>query len=63
MAKTQEELTQLKTEYETLNNKIMNLSDEELKQVTGGDAIINIKKSGSEDPRGVGLDEDPTLTY
>ena len=36
MAKTQEELTQLKTEYETLNNKLKELSDDELKQVTGG---------------------------
>ena len=36
MAKTQEELNQLKNEYETLNNKLKELTDEELKQVTGG---------------------------
>ena len=34
--KTKEELTQLKTEYETLNNKLKELSEEELKMVTGG---------------------------
>ena len=36
MPKTQEELNQLKTEYETYNNKLRELSDDELKQVTGG---------------------------
>ena len=36
MAKTQEELNQLKVEYETLNNKLKELSDDELKLVTGG---------------------------
>ena len=36
MAKTQEELTQLKTEYETLKNKLKELTDEELNMVTGG---------------------------
>ena len=36
MAKTQEELTQLKTEYETLNNKLKELSEDELKIVIGG---------------------------
>ena len=36
MAKTQEELKELKTEYETLNNKLKELSDDELKVVTGG---------------------------
>ena len=36
MKKTQEELKQLKEEYEALNDKLKDLSDEELKQVTGG---------------------------
>ena len=36
MAKTQEELNSLKEEVETLNNKLKELTDEELKQVTGG---------------------------
>ena len=36
MAKTQEELNQLKTEYETLNNKHKELTEDELKLVTGG---------------------------
>lgn len=36
MKKTQEELIQLKDEYESLNDKLKDLSDEELKQVTGG---------------------------
>ena len=32
MAKTQEELNTLKTEYETLNNKLKELTDDELKK-------------------------------
>ena len=36
MPKTKEELTQLKNEYETLNKKLKELTDEELKEVTGG---------------------------
>ena len=34
--KTQEELASLKEEYETLNRKLSELTDEELKHVTGG---------------------------
>ena len=34
--KTQEELKELKNEYETLNNKLKELSEDELKLVTGG---------------------------
>ena len=33
MSKTKEELNQLKTEYEILNNKLIELSDDELKAV------------------------------
>ena len=36
MAKTKEELNQLKTEYETLNNKLKELTEDELREVTGG---------------------------
>ena len=36
MAKTQEELNAIKKEIETLNNKLTELTEEELKQVTGG---------------------------
>ena len=36
MAKTQEELNIIKKEVETLNNKLAELTDEELEQVTGG---------------------------
>ena len=36
MAKTQEELKELKNEYETLNSKLKELSKDELEQVMGG---------------------------
>ena len=36
MAKTQEELNALKDEVETLNEKLKELTEEELNQVTGG---------------------------
>ena len=36
MAKTQEELNTLKAEYEILNNKLKELTEDELKLVTGG---------------------------
>lgn len=35
--KTQEELQELKTEYETLNMKLAELTEDELKQVVGGE--------------------------
>ena len=38
MAKTQEELNTLKVEYETLNNKLKELSEDELGYVVGGDS-------------------------
>ena len=34
--KTKEELNTLKEEYETLNSKLRELTEEELRQVTGG---------------------------
>ena len=36
MAKTQEELKVIKEEVETLNEKLHELTEEELEQVTGG---------------------------
>lgn len=36
MAKTMKELKQIKQEYETLASKLKELSEDELKQVTGG---------------------------
>lgn len=36
MAKTKEELEQLKKEYEELNNKLRDLSEEEINLITGG---------------------------
>ena len=38
MTKTKEELEQLKSECETLNNKLHELTEEELNVVTGGEA-------------------------
>lgn len=38
MAKTNEELNKLKNEYETLNTKLQELTEDELKQVTGGES-------------------------
>lgn len=40
MKKTKEELVQLKQEYESLNDKLKNLSEEELKEVVGGSGKI-----------------------
>lgn len=38
--KTSEELKSIKEEAETLNNKLQELTDDELEQVNGGTAII-----------------------
>lgn len=46
MSKTKEELNQLKTEYESLNTKLKELSDEELLEVTGGDFRDFLEKIG-----------------
>lgn len=47
MAKTQEELKQLKQEYESLSNKLKELSDDELKQVTGGGSIFDMPENNT----------------
>ena len=39
MAKTQEELIELKKEYETLSNKLKELTEDELSIVVGGQNI------------------------
>lgn len=44
MAKTKEELNKLKVEYETLTAKLKELSDDELKLVTGGDNSFVVKE-------------------
>ena len=46
MAKTQEELKELKNEYESLNKKLKELSDEELEEVVGGDWLDVLHKIG-----------------
>lgn len=46
MKKTKEELNQLKSEYETLNTKLKELSDEELKEVVGGSWLDALNKIG-----------------
>lgn len=52
MAKTKEELNTLKQEYESLNNRLKELDDDELKQVTGGtnieDSFVPGEKKESE---------------
>ena len=42
MAKTKEELNELKQEYESLAKKLKGLTDEELKQITGGIAATAV---------------------
>lgn len=39
MAKTKEELDELKKDYEELANKLKDLSEDELKEVCGGDGV------------------------
>lgn len=46
MAKTHEELNELKKEYTSLATKLQELSDEELIEVTGGDFYEVLKKIG-----------------
>lgn len=45
MAKTKEELDKIKKEVEELNNKLSELTQEELQQVSGGTNIwdVNVK--------------------
>lgn len=47
MPKTKEELNKLKEEYEELYNKIKELSDDELKQIAGGDYYFQPLANGT----------------
>ena len=42
MAKTKEELEALKNEFDNLTNKLKELSEDELKEVAGGEMIWDI---------------------
>ena len=42
MAKTKEELNLLKIEYETVKNKLKELTEEELNMITGGEDITGL---------------------
>ena len=44
MTKAKKELNDIKIKYETSNNKIKEISDEELKQVTGGETSNTASK-------------------
>ena len=44
--KTKEELDTLRIEYETLNNKLKELNEDELKQITGGVDIPGLEAIG-----------------
>ena len=44
MAKTQEELNAIKEDVETLNNKLNELTEEELAQVSGGVSTVRVKE-------------------
>ena len=56
MPKTKEELSTLKQEYESLNNKLKELTNEELKQVIGGAHFID---GGDELEYGVNYEQCP----
>ena len=43
MSKSNEELNKLKEEVETVNEKLQELTPEELEQVTGGGATVQVK--------------------
>ena len=44
MAKSKEELNKIKEEVEAVNEKLQELTEEELAQVTGGDTACNWDK-------------------
>ena len=50
MSKTKEELNKIKEEVEAVNEKLAELTEEELAQVTGGgDAVSFLKQLGIDD--------------
>lgn len=62
MAKTPEELNQLKTEYQTLTTKLQELTEEELNMVIGGhESTANLYFISEE--LGIGLENDQQYEY
>ncbi len=60
--KTKEELTQLKTEYEKLNQKLKELTEDELNMVTGGASGPGVY--GMTDPDTGGYpNQDPSIVH
>lgn len=55
MAKTKEELEQLKKEFDSVQEKLRALTEEELKEVSGGYWIL-AKEDNSGDDRAKGVD-------
>ena len=47
--KTKEELNALKEEVETLNKKLAELSEDELKQITGGQNVMPVIFAGTKE--------------
>ena len=65
--KTKEELNALKEEVETLNQKLADLTDEELAQVSGGYEIFfynfqKLSKTGEEEKEGCNVAVFPGMT-
>ena len=56
MSKSKEELNEIKEEVEVLNNKLQELTDEELAQVTGGCMEGGIRRDSSGSFRGYHAD-------
>ena len=54
MAKTKEELNELKEEIETLSQKLGELSDEEMEEVTGGSGVLDFYKKIGEGIKNIG---------
>ena len=65
--KTKEELTALKEEAETLSRKLAELTEDELKQVTGGwgfqeyEVFLSESKNGEGEKQGYNVAFSPTL--
>lgn len=57
--KTKEELNALKEEVNALNKKLAELSEEELRQVTGG-KVVSAVVAGGGDPSPFGSPSDPS---
>ena len=62
MAKTQEELNQLKEEYETLSNKLSELTEDEIKIVSGGYEIFDKYRINQSRPNPATVDHEVGLS-